>query len=206
MSATIMIDHISYDLPSLHTFIWKLLVKATHQKQDAFRTPVLATYGTHGVNQRTVVIRKVLEKERALLFHTDIRSPKVQEIQANNQVHWLFWNPRNSMQLRMKGYATIHSNDQLTESIWEKGSPASLKLYMNPYIPGSPQSVPISGLPQHIEQGRLTHADIIEGKKNFCVIQCRIIEMDWLLLRAEGHVRALFQKRDEIWHYQWITP
>ncbi len=206
MDERIKIDLIDYDLSNLHQFIWKLLVKATHQKQDPYRTPVMGTYGDQGINQRTVVLRNVDEIHKTLYIHTDLRSGKIGEIKRSNQVHWLFWNPRKRMQFRMIGTAQIHTDDDTADQMWENESPASLKLYMSSKAPGTKVDLPASGLPTNIERERLTRNDIEAGRKNFCVISSQIHQIDWLLLAPEGHRRAKFYLEDGNWQKYWIIP
>jgi len=206
MDEHVEIDQINYDLSSLHQFIWKLLVKATYQKQDPYRTPVLGTYDDQGVNQRTVVLRNVDEIHRSLYIHTDIRSGKIQEIKRHNQVHWLFWNARKRMQFRMSGTAQIHVDDSIADQMWENESPASLKLYMSSKAPGTKIDSPASGLPDNIEQERLTRNDIEDGRKNFCAISSQIHQTDWLWLAPDGHRRANFYLEDGNWQKYWIIP
>lgn len=44
------------------------------------------------------------------------------------------------------------------------------------------------------------------GFENFCVIESKIYEMEWLYLAAQGHRRAkIFIKDNEI-KTDWVTP
>ena len=77
----ILIDGINHDLNSLQKDIWKRLLNGALRSKNPFHTPVVANVNTHGVNMRTVVLRKVWPDKNQLAFHTDIRSGKWQQLQ-----------------------------------------------------------------------------------------------------------------------------
>ena len=43
-------------------------------------------------------------------------------------------------------------------------------------------------------------------RENFCVVRCKLTEIDWLHLRFEGHQRALFTREEAEWSGRWIAP
>ncbi len=63
----------------------------------------LATFGDYP-ELRTVICRKV-EDNLSILFYTDPRSPKVQQIKDNGRVSAIFWNPDRGLQVRMRAHA-----------------------------------------------------------------------------------------------------
>ena len=74
------IDYTTYHLPELEQDCWDRLVTGAVKSRTPFHTPSIATLHQGEVNLRTVVLRKTLATERELRFHTDIRSPKWQEL------------------------------------------------------------------------------------------------------------------------------
>jgi len=206
MASTVRINEIDYDLDQLLKHIWKLLVRVPYQKNDPYRTPVLATFGNKGLRQRTVVLRKVDELQYALIFHTDIRSGKIQDMKSNQQVHWLFWDAKRNIQLRMKGIATIHTTDEVATQLWNDESPASLKLYLSNPGPGTVVEQPRSGLPVAAMEKHLQHKDVQAGKENFAAIETQINEIDWLWLNPSGHRRAAYIFQKGVWEGSWVIP
>jgi len=48
--------------------------------------------------------------------------------------------------------------------------------------------------------------DVPEARKNFAAIVCRFDEMDWLLLKLTGHLRAKFLWKDDCLDASWVIP
>ena len=48
--------------------------------------------------------------------------------------------------------------------------------------------------------------DVPEARKNFAVIVCRFDEMDWLLLKLTGHIRAKIYWKDNRIDASWVIP
>ena len=44
------------------------------------------------------------------------------------------------------------------------------------------------------------------GFENFCVIESKIYEMEWLYLASQGHRRALIKINEEDISAEWLTP
>ena len=44
------------------------------------------------------------------------------------------------------------------------------------------------------------------GFNNFCVIDSKINEMEWLYLASQGHRRALIKMDDNKYSTEWLTP
>ncbi|MEO0960732.1 MAG: pyridoxamine 5'-phosphate oxidase family protein, partial [Pseudomonadota bacterium] len=72
------------DLDAVVEAAWKRLERGAADKRSAFNTLQLATIGPQGwPEQRTVVLRRVETAERRVTFHTDRRSAKAAEIEAD---------------------------------------------------------------------------------------------------------------------------
>ena len=56
--------------------VWSCLREGAKRGVHPFHTPVLATINGGDPDLRTVVLRQAVEKQRLLLCHTDVRSPK----------------------------------------------------------------------------------------------------------------------------------
>ena len=73
--------------------MWSLLVRASDDPGDPFRTPALATIGNAGPSVRTVVLRDVIAGLGRLVCYSDRRSPKIADLRQNPRAEWLFYNP-----------------------------------------------------------------------------------------------------------------
>jgi 3-hydroxyisobutyrate dehydrogenase len=185
---------------------WDMLIRGASVARDPFHTPVLGTASSGGCQLRTVVLRSVVQEERILICHTDLRSGKIREIRQNPRVSWLFYHPQQKIQLRLAGQATIHTADELADQQWAATKLMSRRCYCAPVGPGTTSDEPSSGLPDSLQNRSPTLAESELGRKNFTVISCRIDYLDWLFLSARGHRRAQFSWRGNNVGAKWVTP
>jgi pyridoxamine 5'-phosphate oxidase len=193
-------------LTEIEQEIWQLLHQATLSAKEPFHTGVLATLGQGGANLRTVVLRKVLQAQKMLIFHTDIRSDKVSDIQQNPRVSWLFYDAPRRIQIRLSGIAKIHIDDELTAIQWQTSRLSSRKCYLTQFAPGSLSDCPQSGLPEGMDEREPNEAECEAGKPNFAVISTRVDDIDWLWLNHNGHRRAQFDWRAGELTANWVIP
>ena len=178
---------------------------ATHS-DDPFHWPVLGTAAEEGCSLRTVILRQVNVLERILVFHTDARSPKVQEIINHPQTSWLFYHPKNKVQLRISGHATLHTHDPHADRQWADTRITSRLNYCASHPPGTPLDKPSSGLPDFLLNKLPTLFETEMGRKNFMAITAHIYSIDWLMLKITGNRRARFEwDKDEL-HATWLVP
>ena len=194
-------------LSEIYASIWDLLESSAVGNAPGWRLPVLSTLADHGCDQRTVVLRVVNRDHGALLFHTDVRSNKVQQIRKDGRVSLLFYDHDRSVQLKVCGVASIHQTDELAQSLWEAGTPASLKMYSAPLCPG----VHCESLSHNMTEsllGRLPERNEIEaGRSNFCAIRILVQSSEWLRLSQSGHLRAVFRSSEgRLDLAGWIAP
>ena len=194
-------------LAEIYASIWDLLESSAAGNAPGWRLPVLATLTDHGCEQRTVVLRVVDRDHGALLFHTDVRSSKVEQIRKDGRVSLLFYDHERSVQLKIRGVASIHQADEIAQSLWDTGTPASLKMYSAPLSPG----VQCDSFNHNMTQsllGRLPERNEIEtGRVNFCAIRILVQSAEWLRLAQSGHLRANFQLIEgRLQSAGWIAP
>jgi pyridoxamine 5'-phosphate oxidase len=178
-------------LPELQAALWAELTRATHDKHHAWRTPALATTGTHGADARTVVLREVDAAAHTLHVFSDARAAKVAQLRAQPRATLLMWSPKLSWQLRLHVEVEVHLDGLAVTSRWARlqHSPAAQD-YLAPQAPGSDAGTPTS----------TTHA--AELRHHFAVLSARVLSMDWLELRREGHRRARFDDQGA----RWLVP
>jgi pyridoxamine 5'-phosphate oxidase len=196
-------NQIEYDLENIFYECWHSLVNGANSAKHAFHCPSIATINDGFPEIRTVVLRKVIEEKYTLFFHTDYRSPKIKQIKENNGITWLFYDTIAGVQLRIKTFATIHYNNEITQKMWNEAKLTSLKCYLTNLAPATKINFASDGLPIDFS---LSNENIAPGYANFAVIENVVKEIDWLFLSHDGNRRAKFiYENNEIKKY-WIIP
>lgn len=185
---------------------WRLLHKGVENFKHPFYRPALTTVYGNKPKVRTVILRGFSEKDRILICHCDVRTPKVSQIQDNPNVSWLFYHPKEWIQLRLSGTASIHTDDNIAESQWKKVRQTSRINYCAEVPPGSPVEKPTSGLPDFLRDKKSKMFDSTEARRNFTTIVCRFDQMDWLMLKLTGHLRAKFRWEGNCIDASWVIP
>jgi pyridoxamine 5'-phosphate oxidase len=194
------------DLPDVAEQSWQLLGRGGADGKDPFHTPTMVTLGQDSYPAaRTVILRKTLRPERALLCHSDWRSQKVAQLQANDRVVWHFWHPKRRIQLRLRGRATLHHDDELAEQEWERTEASSRLNYSAEQPPSTVMSSLQEAQAVQTTYDELEQADSEAWRGHFCVIRSEIEAFDYLLLARSGHRRAQFHWQDNAWQGQWVV-
>jgi pyridoxamine 5'-phosphate oxidase len=179
-------------LEEVERHCFALLARGVRDRHSALHIATLASGGRDGFPAaRSVVLRAVDATNRMLRFHTDRRSAKYAELEADPRVAILFYDPRARLQFRFQAHATLHRDDEETHAVWAGVAAGSRRIYLG-LPPGSPSATPASGLPEELETRLPTPAESAAGILNFAVIQVRLLGLDWLHLAAGGHRRARF--------------
>lgn len=186
--------------------IWKHLDLGTLDREHPFHTPVFGTICDNAPEMRMVVLRRFWRRPPRLAFHAHAGSPKIRHIQANPKIYWLFYHPQEKFQIRIRGTAEIHTNDDLHEEQWLATELFSRRCYVGA-PPSQPSEKPTSGLPDDLIDRKPTPAESEQGKANFVVISSTIDEIDCYELNVKGHRRSLFEwhENGEL-HTKWLTP
>ncbi|MEM8524912.1 MAG: pyridoxamine 5'-phosphate oxidase family protein [Bacteroidota bacterium] len=185
---------------------WNLLYRGAVQVRHAYHTPVLATTDGKLPSARTVVLRETKVAERQLLFYTDIRTPKIEDLRQYPFASLVFWDKGKSVQIRAKGKVTIHHQDDLAKSKWELIAPKNRKDYATLTAPGTAKAKSAIPLPNYWIEGELTIEKTNEHYLNFAVLAIEIVELDFLHLNRSGHQRAQFIWEAPDWKKSWVTP
>jgi len=193
-----------YSLTDLEQDCWSRLVTGAVKSRTPFHTPSIATLANGEVSLRTVVLRETLPEERELRFHTDIRSPKWNELLINPSISALFYDASERIQLRVKGKAVLHHIDDMAAKAWQTTSPSSRKCYLTEHSPSSFSDSSTSGLTEAIENENFTLEDSEVGYTNFGIVSIHVQSIDWLWLNHSGHRRAFFDYEKNSSH--WMVP
>ena len=207
---TILLNNIPKTLIDLERDSWQQLVLATQEKKDenlgsSFRTMTVATNTHDGADARTVVLRKVDEVRRYIWFHTDARARKVMQCEAYPNATLLLWDAEQQVQLRLMTETRLHTDDYVADEQWRDLWVGSRKTYLSERVPGSEQPDPYPGFPVNLGESLPTEADSEAGRKNFAVIECRVLSMEYLHLSRNGQTRAKFQYEPER-KLTWLAP
>src|SRR6476661_8671088 len=112
------IQHFPLTLDNILADCWQRLTLGISSAKHPFHSATIATINNGIPELRTVVLRGVIPSEQALIFHTDIRSPKVNQIKKNNNISWLFYDQKERIQLRINALAYIHHQDEESLISW----------------------------------------------------------------------------------------
>ena len=82
----------------------------------------------------------------------------------------------------------------------------SRKCYLAEKAPGTVSISPNPGYPKELEGKNPKIEDTEIGFENFCVIESKIDEMEWLYLASQGHRRALIKINENNVTTEWLTP
>lgn len=197
-------DYTQYNLSELEQDCWDRLVSGAVKSRTPFHTPSIATLHQGDVSLRTVVLRKTLPTERELHFHTDVRSPKWQELSQNPSISALFYDGLERIQIRVKGKSFLHHSNEITDEAWQKTSISSRKCYLTRFSPSSFTEESSSGLSENIENENLTLSESESGYSNFGIVSIHVQSIDWLWLNHAGHRRAYFDYEKGV--NSWMIP
>lgn len=196
------------DLNDVLELVWKHLEAGAVDPDHPFRTPTFGTAGHDQPQLRTVVLRTAQHSTRSLSFHSDRRADKIEEIRANERIAWHLWIPAQSLQVRLRGHATIHTDDAVADEMWEAEPPESLGHYLKEDPPATLIENPVDELPDAFHEGTLTEDEVAAGRSNFAVVRTVIDEIDALNLHRGNHQRALFKWDTEANAFggSWLVP
>lgn len=189
------------DLEEIEKQIWQLLNDSVHSYKAPFHHGIIATINEHFPEQRTVVLRNVILAKKALCFHTDIRSKKIDDLTKNNSVSWLFYNEELKLQLRIYAKAFIHHQDEFSENAWSKARLQSKLCYTTAAKSGN-----FIEIPELIDLNRkdVSNELLSFARENFCVIETQAHALDFVFLNANGNKRGFFDYRHQFSSWRQI--
>lgn len=177
----------------------------TKSRKHPFHLGVFATVDDSSPQVRYVVLRRFWREGPKLAFHSHMSSPKIRDIESNPAVSWVFYDPSNKVQVRVRGTAVVHREDEIEEEQWTKTTNLAKRCYLGkPAGLENPEAT--SGLPfgpMDIE----IDIDVEAGRGNFVVVSTIVESIDCLELDVRGHRRSRFEWIDgELIRTVWLTP
>ena len=165
---------------------WSQLRRGAADRRSTFHTPTLTTVDAAGLPcPRTVVLQHACEQEAVLICHTHRAAAKVRQLQAQPVATWHVYDRGHKVQVLLRGETTVHVDGPLFEERWAATRPFSRVCYTRLDPPGRPR----------ISADRAASDD--DGRGQFAVVQTCIQQVDWLYLRAGGHVGYRFEPGGE---------
>jgi len=164
-------------------------------RKHPFRFVTISTYGHKGVQARWVVLRK-LSPELHFFLYSDMRTQKIEDLQAHPQAQLLFYHPRKQIQVRCNVDLLLHHQNEVSKNHWKDVREMGARSYTPVLQPGSPIHTP-----QEAHRWSASMND-----RNFAVIECIPNEIDALQLNKSEHLRARFRKKDHDWEKTWVAP
>ena len=107
-------------------------------------------------------------------------------------------------QLRIKTHSSIHYEDSIWNAAWDSTGLSSRKCYLTKYDPSCNIDEKDDGLPLELKGKTPSLQQSDEGKKNFCVVDNKILEMDYLYLKSSGHERMRLDFNGN--KFSWMAP
>ena len=188
-------------------YIKKNLAKGVKDRKHTFHTPVFSNINDeNSVESRVVVLRQFDSHNMILNFHTDIRSPKVNDLKKNSHSLFVFYDHKLKLQLRIKTVSIINNQNNITKEMWGKTKLSSRKCYLTAKAPSSVTSLPEDGIDESLEGKDPTLMESEKGYKNFTVIENQIQQIDWLYLASSGHRRLKVILKEKIPYFEWMIP
>jgi len=191
------------DIAAAHDEAWRLILRGVKDRRSAFHTVAVATLGLDGAPEvRTVVLRGADGAARSIRFHTDLRSPKIAEIDAQDRVSVHFYDPARKIQLRLRGRAAPQREGAVKDAAWAATRDFSRECYHVALAPGAM----LDG------SGAAPFADATGqpdlGYDVFCPVVVRAESLEWLYLAHQGHRRARFSYAADgaLTDQNWLVP
>lgn len=190
-------------LEQIYLRIWDCLAVAARESDYAFNAMQASTIGLDGApNVRTVALRRISERENLIGFHTDLRSPKVAELDREPRIALAGLDPARKLQIRVFGEASVIREGRARVDAWKASRDHDLIQYRTLLAPGTPIAQPRDAFG---EKGDVPGPD--EGLAHFCVVEVRPVSIDWLdLSEADNPKRARFIRYGDEWIRRWIAP
>ena len=186
--------------------IESLMFEALKDSSHAYRTFSLATIDKNMPKLRTVVLRDFSLENNYFDCHSDLRSPKIKQLEKNKEFSALFYSSEEKIQLRFKGAVEIFYKNSTTKQRWDNITPSSKRCYMGPYSPSDILEEYHPNIPDNVQFQDPTDQDSISGYNNFVIIRCHFYEIDFLKLKYSGHQRCKFTFDKENINVSWVAP
>lgn len=204
----ITINDTNYNLQGIESLAWKKLVNGSVKKKNGFRTMCVGTIDEKNTaSLRIVVNRKVDESNKTIYFHTDNRSRKFSDLEQDNRISLLFYDARQKVQIVVKAFATLHTNNAVANDRWKATSPQARLGYMTTQPPNTKSDQPTLGYEERFASIKPLDEESNPFEKNFSVVSCVVYELEFLYLDFHGNRKANFYYENGVLENSfWTVP
>ena len=193
-------------LQHLSRFIWQSLRAGATEPGHSWHSGCLTTCRPGDklrVNSRTVILRQVSLEKLEIDCHTDVRSEKVEDIELNPRVGWMFYDDESKIQLRVWGDAQILNGAEADEA-WSRTPLTSRSAYLSVATPGTLSQ---EDLPPSTDDRSTDMESSERGRTHFRIVRTRVHELELLYLKRGGHIRAVCRDvGDSSFKFHWMVP
>ena len=204
----ITINDTNYNLQGIDSLAWKKLVNGSVKKKNGFRTMCVGTIDEKNTAAlRIVVNRKVDESNKTIYFHTDNRSRKFSDLELDNRISLLFYDARQKVQIVVKAFATLHTNNAVANDRWKATSAQARLGYMTTQPPNTKSDQPTLGYEERFASIKPLDEESNPFEKNFTVVACTVYELEFLYLDFHGNRKANFYYENGVLENSfWTVP
>jgi len=188
-------------LAAVQDAVWDALARGVRERWTPWALPIFATVDPGGVPQaRVLALRAADRASRTLVFHTDARSDKAGALAGEPRAAATFWDPRDAVEARFTGRASVHRDDDFALACWKDASALSKSAAAIALAPGTP-----------LTRATRFEALVQEGSaemafSHFAAIVLEIETLDWLWLGPRDLRRARFAWGGRDGAGQWVVP
>ena len=196
------------DLDAVRRDLFAELDRGAASSSRGFHLPVISTVDAarSQAAARTVVLRGFDAEAGTLRCHTDLRSPKVDELRGTPHACWVFYDRGSRTQVVAEGRTTVHTDDAVADAAWAGSRTESLRCYLAPHPPGEESGDRTVNLPPDLTDRRPTPEEAAAGRENFAVLQTTVGRFDLLYLTRNGNFRAEWHRDGSDWRGNWVMP
>ena len=189
-------------LESVYDSIWSELKEGAAKRKHPFHLCFFSSisFQNSGADSRIIILRDVNVNDLLLRSNCDTRSNKAEDIRKNPNTTLLFYDQVKKIQIRIKAESEIVDNLSVIEPIWSASQEISKRCYYAPQPPSSPLDEPFSNQLLDLDDQKL-------GINVFGLIVSRALEIDYLSLNYDGHIRCHYiLKNNELISSSWVAP
>jgi len=172
--------------------LWKWISDAPSQLRHPMRAPTVITTAQNIPNARTMILRDVTSS--SLIFFTDKRSPKIQDIKSNPNTTIHCYDAKKKLQLRIRAQTCL-LEDHPNRNRWRSMGLNRFQDYGSALSPGTA-----------IEETASSPASLEIARENFCILCANVTAIELLKLSRDGHQRVEWIVKNDLWTLTHLVP
>ena len=180
-------------------YVHEQLSAAVDDPAHGWHWPAMST----GHESRVVVLRAYRAVAGELLWYTDRRSDKVQQLATDPTCGLLFYHAAHRTQLRLQASVREVRDETVRRARWDGVGQSARANYATAAAPGAPQPAATTDLPDGFPA--LDEAAVARAYGNFAIYACTYGRADFLQLLDVGAYRARWSGCDG-WGFTFVTP